>query len=87
MIAFGNDLMLACLAAHGSPAHAEFLGTKIAPLTGGPRKFRYRGICKAAVSLGVTRVHLYLVLTGQRESKSLLDRYEQLRQAGKEHAS
>ncbi len=53
----------------------------------GKRQFRFRGICKDAIRLGVTRVHLYLVLTGQRESKSLLDRYEQLRQAGKEHAS
>lgn len=32
MNAFENDLMLDCLAAHGSPAHAEFLGTKAAPV-------------------------------------------------------
>lgn len=44
------------------------------------RRKRIEGIVKAAEQLGVTRVHLYLVLTGQRESRSLLSRYHALKQ-------
>lgn len=39
---------------------------------------RFPGICAAARELGVTRVHLYLVLTGQRESRNLTARYRAL---------
>lgn len=45
----------------------------------GPTK--YRGIVRAATDLGVTRVHLWLVLTGRRESRPLLARYEHLKKA------
>lgn len=37
------------------------------------REIRFPGICGAAKQLGVNRVHLYLVLSGQRESKRLLN--------------
>lgn len=53
----------------------------------GKRNIRFRGVCKDALQLGVSRVHLYLVLSGRRESKRLLQRYEALRLAGKEHQS
>jgi len=39
----------------------------------GPTK--YPGIVRTAEELGVTRVHLWLVLTGRRESQPLLARY------------
>lgn len=39
------------------------------------RKVRFPGIVAAAEALGVTRVHLYLVLSGKRESASLRARY------------
>ena len=39
------------------------------------------GICADAKTLGVTRSHLYKVLTGQRESKPLLEHYNSLKQA------
>jgi len=38
------------------------------------------GICGDAETLGVDRVHLYKVLTGQRESKRLLAQYKALKQ-------
>ena len=40
---------------------------------------RFPGITAAARRLKVTRIHLYLVLSGQRTSHSLLKRYEALR--------
>ena len=40
---------------------------------------RFHGICRAAETLGVTRVHLYLVLTGKRESRILKRRYAEYR--------
>ena len=39
---------------------------------------KFFGICAAAEALGVHRIHLYLVLSGKRESRSLLRRYQQL---------
>jgi hypothetical protein len=36
---------------------------------------RIKGICSAAASLGVTRMHLWAVLKGHRQSKPLLTRY------------
>jgi hypothetical protein len=44
---------------------------------------RFPGIVEHARTLRVSRVHLYLVLTGRRESRSLLRRYAAL---GKEAA-
>jgi len=44
-----------------------------------PRVRRFPGICLDAESLGVSRVHLYLVLTRQRRSASLLRRYRKLK--------
>ena len=38
---------------------------------------KYPGICKAALDLGVSRVHLWKVLTGRRESASLMRRWEE----------
>jgi len=43
------------------------------------RRVRFPGICAAARELGVTREHLYRVLSGQRVSHSLLRRYHQLK--------
>ena len=39
---------------------------------------RFKGICAAAKELDCSRVHLWHVLTGRRQSKSLLARYRQL---------
>lgn len=41
------------------------------------KRHRISGITAAAKALGVTRQHLYLVLTGQRRSESLLKRYRE----------
>ena len=37
---------------------------------------RFPGINAACAALGCSRTHLYYVLTGQRQSRSLLRRYE-----------
>ena len=37
------------------------------------------GICRDAQRLGVTRVHLYLVLKGRRHSARLMNRYAALK--------
>jgi hypothetical protein len=42
------------------------------------RNVRFPGICAAAKALGVTREHLYRVLTGERHSASLSRRYHSL---------
>ena len=39
------------------------------------RRVRIAGIGAMAAALGVTRQHLWLVLTGQRESRRLLAQY------------
>jgi hypothetical protein len=41
-------------------------------------KARFLGIVRDARRLGVSRVHLYLVLSGKRHSNSLLRRYRSL---------
>lgn len=41
----------------------------------------FHGIGRDAAQLGVTRVHLWLVLKGKRESRPLIRRYQQLRRA------
>lgn len=46
------------------------------------RLVQFVGICADARFLGVTREHLYRVLTGQRASKSLLKRYQALKANG-----
>lgn len=43
---------------------------------------RFPGICRHAEELGVTRIHLYLVLSGQRPSRRLMSRYQTLTQKG-----
>lgn len=45
----------------------------------GKRKVRFPGICEDAQELGVTRVHLWMVLTGDRKSKRLMQRYRDLK--------
>jgi hypothetical protein len=47
---------------------------------------RIKGICADAEALGVTRMHLWAVLHGHRESKPLLSRYQALKQSQK-HAT
>ncbi|MGI5868660.1 MAG: hypothetical protein ACOX9C_04340 [Kiritimatiellia bacterium] len=42
------------------------------------RVVNFPGIGKHAEQLGVSRPHLWMVLTGRRESRSLMERYEQL---------
>jgi len=44
------------------------------------RQVQFVGICADAAKLGVTREHLYRVLTGRRTSHSLLRRYQELKQ-------
>ena len=46
------------------------------------RRVQFVGICADAVKLGVSREHLYRVLTGQRTSQSLLKRYRELKGKG-----
>lgn len=41
-------------------------------------RVRFRGIVEIAKKLGVSRTHLYLVLSGRRESRSLRERYAQI---------
>lgn len=48
---------------------------------------RFPGICRRAKTLGVTHTHLFLVLTGQRKSTRLLERYNALVAAEKAAAS
>jgi hypothetical protein len=43
------------------------------------RSVRFPGLINAAAALGVHRNHLYLVLSGQRKSRRLLSRYQQLK--------
>ena len=45
------------------------------------RRKRIAGITAASAALGVTRFHLYKVLTGNRESPKLLARYHKLKSA------
>jgi hypothetical protein len=52
-------------------------GTKLAPKKN--RGARIKGICADAEFLGVTRMHLWAVLKGHRESKPLLARYTALK--------
>lgn len=47
---------------------------------------RFPGIVQDAELLGVTRTHLYLVLTGQRGSASLMQRYRKLKRNQKSHS-
>lgn len=42
------------------------------------RSVRFPGIMRDARRLGVHRNHLYLVLTGNRQSPGLLNRYKKL---------
>jgi hypothetical protein len=43
-----------------------------------PRRVIHRGICAAAAELGVNRTHLWLVLSGRRQSRRLSERYAKL---------
>lgn len=54
--------------------HSERSKTKRGPT-------KYPGIVRDASALGVTRIHLWLVLTGRRESRSLTARYAALKKA------
>ena len=51
------------------------------------RPKRFKGICADAIALNVTRVHLWQVLTGRRESKPLLKEYRELKKTGAVAAS
>ncbi len=44
-----------------------------------PSRVRFKNICADAATLGVNRIHLYLVLSGQRESRRLMKRYRALK--------
>ena len=46
------------------------------------RKIRFPGIVVCAQKLGVDRSHLFRVLTGERKSPPLMDRFNQLSQQG-----
>jgi len=54
-------------------------GKEVKPVKRG--KTRFPGIGKDAKRLGVNRIHLYLVLSGERISHSLLARYTALKGA------
>ena len=50
----------------------------------GPRgKTKFKNIGRDCQALGVSRIHLWFVLTGQRESEGLMARYEALKRGGK----
>ena len=51
------------------------------------RTIRFRGINADAVELGVRREHLWMVLTGRRESAILNRRYKALKQQQAEEAA
>jgi hypothetical protein len=42
------------------------------------KRVRYAGISKHAQELGVSRIHLWYVLEGRRESRRLKERYHAL---------
>jgi hypothetical protein len=46
------------------------------------KRSRFTGICADAEVLGVSREHLFRVLTGERQSRSLMRRYLELKQPG-----
>lgn len=48
----------------------------------GPSRVRFPNIRADAAALGVERSHLWRVLTGRRESRSLLRRYGELAREG-----
>lgn len=48
------------------------------------RPRRILGIVRDAAAIGVTRFHLWRVLTGRRQSRSLLERYQALHGSPKE---
>jgi len=43
------------------------------------KRTKFPGITQDAKTLGCNRIHLYLVLDGRRESKSLTRRYKELK--------
>ena len=43
------------------------------------RRVKYRGIVADAEALNVSRIHLWFVLEGRRESELLLKRYRELK--------
>lgn len=45
-------------------------------------RVKFAGICADAQRLGVSRVHLWLVLTGARQSRVLRQRYLALKRSG-----
>jgi hypothetical protein len=48
------------------------------------RRTKYPGICRAAFTLGVSREHLWRVLEGDRESRSLMRRYREFQRTVQE---
>ncbi len=55
--------------------------TKQATRFGARRPVRFPGIGDACAALGCSRTHLYYVLTGQRQSRSLTRRYAEWKEA------
>jgi hypothetical protein len=53
----------------------DCLGRRLNP------RWRFPGLMRDAAALGVNRTHLYLVLAGKRESRSLRARYAELKRA------
>jgi hypothetical protein len=51
------------------------------------RFIRFPGICADAKALGVHRIHLFLVLKGERDSEPLKRRYRQLKRETTEKGS
>lgn len=49
------------------------------PAKRGRHTTRFPGLCADAETLGVSRIHLYLVLSGQRRSARLISRFNQLK--------
>lgn len=47
-----------------------------------PARVKFPGICADAATLGVSRIHLWLVLTGARRSLTLTRRYQALKRSG-----
>lgn len=53
--------------------------SRIPPAVKPKRVVRFPGICEQARLLGVSRQHLFLVLSGQRDSVRLMTQYNQLK--------
>jgi hypothetical protein len=78
----GKTIFTICLTEHDK--HALFVAVTVKRSSNAGRETRSKriaGICSAARALGVTRGHLWAVLTQRRDSKPLIARYRALKKS------